>query len=306
MINMNVLNLIRWKNLLLLILVQTLLKYALFPVFHVDSALQDWQFAVLVLITLCLASAGNIINDIYDVDTDTINKPNRIIIGRFIPEATAYNLFIALNIVGVGSGFYLSHAIGKSGFFALFVIISALLYLYASYLKRMCLIGNVVISILVSLSIIIVGLFDLIPAITFENQYTQRMAFKLILGYAGMAFLLNFVREIVKDIEDINGDYASGMNTLPILIGRHRATKVAFLLACIPLAILVYYIITYLYKQPLEVGYFTFLIIGPLVYIVIELFNAKTKKDHQKISNALKLVMLTGVLSLLLYPLTLP
>ncbi|CDF79011.1 4-hydroybenzonate polyprenyltransferase [Formosa agariphila KMM 3901] len=298
---MKVLNLIRWKNLLLIILVQTLIKFALFPVFHVDTALQDWQFAILVLITLCLASAGNIINDIYDVETDQINKPNRVIIGKSISEQTAYILFIIFNVIGVGLGFYLSQAVGQNSFFALFVIISALLYLYASYLKRMCLIGNIIISILVALSLVIIGLFDLIPAITFENQYSQRMVFKLILGYAGMAFLLNFIREIVKDIEDIDGDYASGMHTLPILIGRSRATKVAFVFACFPLGIVIYYVITYLYSKPLEVGYFTFLIIGPLIFIVFELFGAKTKKDHRRISNALKLVMLTGVLSLLLY-----
>ncbi|MHA7944510.1 geranylgeranylglycerol-phosphate geranylgeranyltransferase [Formosa sp. 3Alg 14/1] len=301
---MKVLNLIRWKNLLLLILVQTLLKYALFPVFSVDTALLDWQFAMLILATICLASAGNIINDIYDVETDSVNKPHRVIIGKSLSETTAYNLFIALNVVGVGLGFYLSHAIEKSSFFALFVIISVLLYLYASYLKRTCIIGNIIISILVGLSLIIVGLFDLIPAITFENQANQRMVFQLIMGYAGMAFLLNFIREIVKDIEDINGDYVSGMQTLPILIGRSRASKIALILTCAPLISLIYYVIIYLYSAPLKVAYFIFLIIGPLLYILFELFSAKSKKDYHKISNALKLVMLTGVLSLLLYPLT--
>ncbi len=74
-----------------------------------------------------------------------------------------------------------------------------------------------------------------------------------------------------------------------------------FILSFIPLGILVYYVIMFVYNIPLEVGYFTILIIGPLLYISIELFSAKTKKDHRKISNALKLVMLTGVLSLLLY-----
>ncbi|MDW5288446.1 geranylgeranylglycerol-phosphate geranylgeranyltransferase [Formosa sp. PL04] len=299
---MKVLNLIRWKNILLIILVQTLIKYALFPVFHVNTALQDWQFALLVLSTLCLASAGNIINDIYDVDTDAINKPNRLIIGKSISEKMGYNLFIVLNIIGVALGFYLSHAVGKSGFFALFVIISVLLYLYASYLKRTCLVGNITISILVALSIIIVGLFDLIPVITFENQNNQRVVFKIVLEYAGMAFLLNLIREIIKDIEDIDGDYASGMTTLPVLIGRSRASKIAFILSFFPLAIIVYYVIVYLYNKPFEVGYFTFFIIGPMLYIIFELYGAKTKKDHHKISNAIKFVMLTGVLSLLLYP----
>ncbi|WP_066225490.1 geranylgeranylglycerol-phosphate geranylgeranyltransferase [Formosa haliotis] len=298
------LNLIRWKNLLLIILVQTLIKYALFPAFYVDTALNDWQFSILVIATLCLAAAGNIINDIYDVDTDTINKPNRVIVGKFISEKTAYNLFIGFNVIGVALGFYLSNAIGKSGFFALFVIISVLLYLYASYLKRTLLVGNMIISVLVGLSLIIVGLFDLIPVITFENQDNQRLVFKLVLTYAGMAILLNFIREIVKDIEDVDGDYKSGMHTLPILIGRARASKVALILSFIPTFILLYYVITYLYKNPLEVGYFTFLIIGPLIYISIELFSAKTKKEFRKISSVIKFVMLTGVLSLLLYVFT--
>ncbi|WP_299781639.1 geranylgeranylglycerol-phosphate geranylgeranyltransferase [uncultured Formosa sp.] len=302
---MKVLNLIRWKNLLLIVLVQSLIKYALFPVFHVDTALQDWQFIILILATLCLASAGNIINDIYDVDTDHINKPDRVIVGKSISEKTAYNMFITLNVIGVILGFYLSHAVEKGGFFALFVIISVLLYLYASYLKRTCLVGNIIISILVALSIVIVGLFDLIPAITFENQDSQRMVFKLVLEYAGMAFILNFIREIIKDIEDIDGDYASGIATLPVLIGRSRSSKIAFVLSFIPLGILVYYVIMFLYNTPLEAAYFTFLVIGPLLYVSIELFSAKTKKDHNKISNALKLVMLTGVLSLLLYPIIL-
>ena len=305
MIRMKVLNLIRWKNLFLIILVQTLIKYALFPVFYIDTALQNWQFALLVLATLSLASAGNIINDIYDVDTDIINKPNRVIIGKSISEKTAYNLFMMFNVIGVAIGFYLSHAVGKSSFFALFVIISALLYLYASYLKRTCLVGNIIISILVALSIIIVGLFDIIPVMTFENQYNQRLVFTLILEYAGLAFLLNFIREIIKDIEDIDGDYSSGMHTLPVLIGRSRATKIAFVLSLLPLSILVYYVIIHLYGKPIEAGYFTFFIIGPMLYICFELFSAKTKKDHRKISNAIKLVMLTGILSLLLYPLTL-
>ncbi|QDO95130.1 prenyltransferase [Formosa sediminum] len=298
---MQVLNLIRWKNLSLIILVQILIKYALFPVFYVDTALNNWQFILLVLATLCLASAGNIINDIYDIETDTINKPNQIIIGKYISEKTAYTLFITLNITGVLIGFYLSHAVGKSGFFALFVIISVLLYLYATYIKSTCLAGNIVISALVALSLVIVGLFDLIPVMTFENQDSQRAVLKLVLAYAGMAFILNFIREIIKDIEDIDGDYASGMRTLPIVIGRNRTSKIAFILSFIPLGILVYYVIMFVYNIPLEVGYFTILIIGPLLYISIELFSAKTKKDHRKISNALKLVMLTGVLSLLLY-----
>src|SRR5690606_18221143 len=130
-------------------------------------------FTILVLATLCLAAAGYIINDVYDVEIDKVNRPDRVIVGKSISEKTANTLFIVFNVVGVLLGFYLSNMVGKNGFFALFVIISALLYIYASYLKQLLLVGNLVISLLVALSLIIVGLFDLLPAMTPENQETQ-------------------------------------------------------------------------------------------------------------------------------------
>ena len=167
------LTLIRWKNLILIALVQLLIKYALFEPFDVAITLNGLGFSLLILTTLCLAAAGNIINDIYDVDTDLVNKPEQVVVGKTISEKAAYNLFFAFNIIGVGVGFYLAHAIGKSPFFAIFVIISASLYIYASYLKQMPLIGNIVISALVALSLIIVGVFELIPAIIESNKATQ-------------------------------------------------------------------------------------------------------------------------------------
>ena len=126
--------------------------------------------------------------------------------------------------------------------------------------------------------------------------------FKILLDYALFAFIINFIREIAKDMEDIDGDYKAGMNTLPIVIGRKRASKVLFVLSFVPLAIVLYYVLTYLYKQQLAVGYFLVFIIAPLLYVTIKTFSAKTKKEYHHISNVLKLVMLLGMLSLLLYP----
>lgn len=170
---LNFLNLIRWKNLLLIILTQLLIKYALFDAFNVDTRLDDFGFALLVIATVCIAAAGNIINDIYDIETDTINKPNKVIIGKSISEQIAFNLFIILTIVGVGVGFILSNMIDKSSFSAVFIIVSALLYVYASTLKQTLLVGNIVISFLVAMSILIIGIFDLVPVITPENKQTQ-------------------------------------------------------------------------------------------------------------------------------------
>jgi len=282
-------------------LVQLLIKYAFLEPFGVTFGLDALGISLLITATICIAAAGNIINDIYDIETDFVNKPNKIIIGNSISEKTAYNLFIILNIIGVGIGYYLSNSVDKNAFFSLFVIISALLYIYATYLKRTLLIGNIVVSILVALSIIIVGIFELLPTLTPENRLTQLTFFKIILDYALMAFILNLIREIAKDIEDIDGDYKAEMNTLPIAIGRERASYVLFVLTLIPLFTIAYYTINSLYTNLTAVIYFLVFIIAPLIYISIKAFSAKTKKEHHHISSMLKLVMFFGILSLLLY-----
>ena len=299
---MKYLNLIRWKNLLIIALVQVLIKYVLFLPFKIDITLDWFGFSLLVLSTLCIAAAGYVINDVYDVETDLVNRPGKVIVGKTVSEKTANNLFIILNVIGVLIGFYLSHLVGKSSFFALFVIISALLYVYASYLKQTLLIGNIIVSLLVAFSLLIVGFFELLPAVTMQNQSTQIIMFKVLFDYALFAFVINLVREIVKDIQDIDGDHKVGMNTLPIVIGRERAKNVLFVLSFVPILAVVYYLSNHLYKYTIAVIYFLVLVVAPLILVSIKIFNSKTKKDYQYISNLLKIVMLTGMLSMLLYP----
>ncbi|MFD2550695.1 geranylgeranylglycerol-phosphate geranylgeranyltransferase [Bizionia sediminis] len=298
---LNFLRLVRWKNLLLIAFVQLLIKYALLEPFGVAITLNGFGFSILVVATLCLAAAGNIINDIFDQDTDSINKPNRLLIGKFISEKSAYSLFIAFNVIGVLLGFYLAHLVGKPGFFAVFVCVSALLYIYASYLKQLPVVGNLVISVLVALSLLIVGLFELLPAITAYNQQTQLTYFKIIADYALFAFFINLIRELVKDLEDIPGDYKSGMRTLPIILGRTRATNIALALSTILLAAVVHYLITYMYENLWLVVYFLMAVVAPLLYIVLRLFYAKLVTDYKQISTILKLIMLTGMSSMLIY-----
>lgn len=297
--------LIRWKNLIMIALMQYLIKYALLlPFFEshgVITSLKPLGFIILVLATICIAAGGYIINDIYDVETDKVNKPDKVIINKHISEKNALTLFIILNVIGVGLGFYLSNGIGKSGFSVIFIIASALLYIYSSYLKQLFLVGNIVVSLVVSLSILLIGVFELIPAMTDANRVVQITFFKIILDYAIFAFMINLIRELVKDIEDIDGDYKAGMRTLPIVLGRERANKIVFALSLIPLLSVIYYVITYLFKQQLVVGYFLVLVIAPLIYISIKLFSAEQKAQYKHISLILKLVMLTGMLSLLLY-----
>ncbi|SDS15945.1 4-hydroxybenzoate polyprenyltransferase [Formosa sp. Hel1_31_208] len=286
----------------MIIIAQTLIKYALFESFNVQVTLNTLGFILLVIATTSIAAAGNIINDIYDVETDTVNKPDDVVIGKAVSEKVAYNLFFILNIIGIAIGFYLSHSVGKSAFFAIFVIISLALYVYASYLKGTVLFGNVLISFLVGMSLLIVGIFDLLPVITTQNRLAQLTFFEIVVDYAVFAFLINLVREIIKDIQDVDGDHKAGMNTLPIALGRERANKIAFAVSMIPIGTVIYFIVTYLYKQQVIAIYFLVCIVAPLIYATIKIFSAEHPKHFQQISNTYKFVMFLGILSLILYP----
>jgi 4-hydroxybenzoate polyprenyltransferase len=287
-------------------LVQVLIRYALLLPFNesqgVTTTLNTFAFAILVLATLCIAAGGYVINDIYDIDTDKVNKPNKVIINKHISEKNGYTSFILLNVIGVGLGFYLSHLINYSSLFVVFFISSALLYIYSTALKQMFLIGNIVVSVVVALSILVVGIFELIPSMMSLNNVANMPFLEIIRDYAIFAFLINLVREVVKDIEDINGDHKVGMQTMPIVLGRDRANKIAFALSLIPLFAVVYYIITSLYKQQVLVAYFLLFVVAPLIYISIKIFSAEQAAHYKHISLILKLVMLTGMLSMSLYP----
>ncbi len=295
---MNYLNLIRYQNLLFIALVQILIKFSLFFALGADTVLNSFGFFLLLIATLCIAAAGNIINDIYDVEIDKINKPKKVLIGKKIPERNANRLFIILNIIGVAIGFYLSNSIGKPGFAALFIVFSALLYLYSSYLKGILIVGNLLVSFLVAMSLIIVALFDLLPAITMENQTSQSAVFKIILHYALFAFFINFIREIVKDLQDINGDKKGGMNTLAIALGRKRTITIVFALGVLLILGVVIYMYKFIYNHETLLLYFLFAIVAPLLYFCMKSWSAETQKDYGFLSNLLKIIMFLGICSI--------
>jgi len=295
------LKLIRVQNLILILIIQVIIKYALFHAFEIDITLTNLQFSMLVLSTLSIAAAGYIINDIQDVDIDRINKPDKVIVGKKISEKSAYTLFIVLNCIGVVLGFFLSNSIDKPSFFALFIIISVLLYLYATYLKSVIVLGNIIISAMVAMTLIMVCLFDLLPAITPENQSTQSTFFSIVMDYALFAFIISLIRELVKDVQDVDGDKNGGITTLPIAIGRKRTIYIIFTLAILLLFGIVYYMYSYLYYKQIAIIYFLILIVAPLIYFCVRSWNATNKKDYQFLSQLLKVIMILGMGSLFLY-----
>lgn len=295
------LNLIRYKNLLIILLVQGLIKYSLLDSLIVATSLDNLHFILLMLATVFIAAGGYVINDIYDVNIDKINKPDKVIVNKKISESTANNLYLAFTFVGVVIGFYLSNHIGSPGFAALFIIVAALLYMYASYLKSILLVGNLVISILVAFSLLLVGIFELVPAIDYLNQAKQLEAFTMITYYAIFAFSLTFLREIVKDIEDINGDKNGGRQTLPIVLGRKRTTIVCFVLAISIAVLILIYMYAFLYRSPWVMLYFLIAVVGPLLYFITKILTAEKNTDFHHQSTILKITMIFGLLSLLFY-----
>jgi 4-hydroxybenzoate polyprenyltransferase len=205
-----------------------------------------------------------------------------------------------LNIIGVGIGFYLSNIIQKPGFAAVFILISATLYIYASGLKQMLLVGNLVVALLLAFSVLLIGVFDLYPAINEGNQAIMGVLFKILLDYAIFAFIINFIREIVKDMEDVNGDYNQGMNTLPIAIGVSRTAKIVFTLGIIAVFLVLNYINSYLMEFGLYYAtiYVLVLVLAPLLFFVLKVWTAKTKKDFHFLSTLLKWVIFFGILSI--------
>lgn len=294
-------NLVRLPNLLMIVITQVLVKYSFFAPFKVETSLGHFDFALLVLAMVCLAAAGNIINDIYDLRADLINKPHKVVVEKKISEKAAFNAFMILNILGVGLGFYLSNLVGKPAFTALFIMPSAFLYIYATQLKSSVLVGNIVISIMVAMVIVMVGIFDLVPAITPENRSTQKVIFMILVDYGIFAFLINLLREMIKDQEDIQGDYNAGYNTLPILLGRERAKLVIFTTAFIPLGALIYYLYHYLFMSRPAMLYMLGLVVAPLLYFLIKLVFAKNKQHYKHLSSVLKFILVTGIFSIGLY-----
>jgi 4-hydroxybenzoate polyprenyltransferase len=298
---MKYLKLIRYQNLLLLALMQLLIRNGFLEYQNIPLALNNWQYSLLVFATLMIAAGGYIINNIMDQATDAINKPNQVVVGKKISETKAYNIYLLVTILGVGTGFYLSNTIEKPGFAAIFIVISATLYLYATSLKQMILIGNIIVAFLLAFSVLIIGIFDLLPVINPENKLVMADLFAILLDYALFAFVINFIREIVKDLEDVNGDYNQGMNTLPIALGIKRTSKVVLILSLVPIIMVVMYIKKYFFAYDLYVAtiYSLITIVAPLLYFSVKMADAKKEKEFRHLSMILKLIILFGLFSII-------
>lgn len=302
---MDFLKLIRYKNLLMVLLTMVLTKYALINSFTTNSYLSDFYFSILALSVLSITAGGYIINDIYDIEADKINKPNKLFIDKTISKKNAWTSYFILTFLGLILGVYLS--ISKhSTLYSLYFIFTIIgLFFYSKNFKKQILIGNILVSFFVGLTIFLLIPFELDNHYETTNKgitnvYNMITPFWSVIGYSLFAFLTTFVREIIKDIEDINGDLKLKSNTLPIIIGRKRASKVAFLFSSVLLVFLLI-ILQIIKNDTLILGYGIIFILAPLLYFLYKLWFSESKQDYSQLSNILKIIMLFGIFSMLFF-----
>ena len=290
------LHLIRWKNLALLLYIQLVLKLIFFNRFLTETNLTTLQFSILVSAIILVTAAGYIINDVFDIKTDLVNKPKKVIVSKIFSIEDAKRYYLITNSLGITLGIGLSLNIQKPPYALFFIGAPLLLYYYSKKLKGIPLIGNISVSILIAISILIIALFD----VPLQNNF---FIFKTIYLLIGFAFFLNLVREIIKDIEDIKGDYNSNIKTLPILIGIERTKKIASLLCLFPLTLLLILVFNFASIYKITMLYLSLFSILPLLYFMIKLPKATTKKKLNNLSTLLKTCMFLGISSLILFSL---
>ena len=309
------LNLIRWQNLLIVILTMVLMRYAVLgPVIskigvillkgtgeEVPIVLQfPWyDFIILVAATVFITAGGYVINDYFDIKTDLINK-GKVIVGTKIPRRQAMMWHNIFNIAGVSAGFYISWKAGNIWLGALFLVVSGLLYFYSASYKRQFLIGNIIVAILTAMVPFLVVFYEL-PALykyyTVNAITVPKLNFILywVGGFAIFAFLTTLTREIIKDIEDFEGDVAYGRNTVPVVIGVLSAKVVSVSLIFITVALL--YLTWYFFiNDTITLIYLSAAIVLPLVYVIYKVVISRDRKQLHSASSIMKIIMLTGIL----------
>lgn len=300
----NFLRLIRYKNLLIIVLTQYLMRWSIIkPILAVyDFKLQfsELNFFFLVMATVFITAAGYVINDYFDTKTDLVNRPETVILGKTLNRRWAILLHVFFNTIGIGLGTYISFYIGLPILALVFVFITGILWFYSTTYKRQFLIGNIIVALLTALVPLMVILFE-IPLLNKEYGLLvkeMRSDFTHIImwvsAFSLFAFLLTMIREIIKDVEDFEGDSVYGRKTMPIVLGVLNSKIVIITVTLTTLFSLLYINFRFL-NDPITLVYFIIFLIAPLVYLVYIIIIAENKKDYHKASTLSKIIMLAGI-----------
>ena len=273
-----------------------------------NIGVKSFDFFLLTFSTVLIAAAGNIINDYFDVRADRINKPERLIIGKHVKRRIAIVTHWGINVIAFSIAVYLSWKLETFWYVFIHLLSINILWYYSSYFKRKFIIGNLLIAGLTAMVPLLVGLYFyqslqlssvqgksnfIYP---FESFSDDTFIVWLSLALAGFAFILNLAREIVKDMEDVEGDKILKAKTVPIVLGFKKAKTIT----SIPLfsAILVIGLIWIQFPSIEYIVLFPILISGVLIIIAFFLlFSAQENKKSKMINSFIKLAMIAGLLS---------
>ena len=299
---------IRLPNLIFIVLTQvlfhvTVLDTILLPV-GIRPAIDGWNFVLLSVASVLIAAAGYIINDYFDINIDQINKPSANVVDKIVSRRWAMAWHFVLSGLGIILSAWLAWRTGLWYILIGNFICVLLLFGYSVSLKRKLLSGNILISLLIAWVILIICFSQI--NIPFRGMPGASEASNKIIRigilYAAFAFISSLIREAIKDIEDLQGDEKYGCRTMPIVWGVNASKVYIAVWLVVILALLV---ILQVYVARFEwwwaMAYSIVFIIGPFVLIFLRLYKAKDQKDYHRLSNWTKLVMLTGILSMVFF-----
>ncbi len=297
------LKLIRFPNLLIVGLTQYLIYFQLLiPSLQIiceQPSLGIYHFSLLVLITILLTANGYIINDLLDQKSDAINKPDKNLIASSIAERNVTWLYLFFTILGFLLAIILALSLHKQQWLFLYPAAQLLLFWYSYSFKKKPLIGNIVVALFCAG---VAGIIFIAESAPLEQLSIQRPAIYykfsfLLLWYMAFAFLGTLIREIVKDIEDIEGDLADGCATAPIVWGVATAKGIALGLSFLLISLLFYQLKVFSeYFNNLVFYYSIFSILLPFLFNSLLLIGARSNKLFHIVSQVLKFILLAGVM----------
>lgn len=271
--------------------------------FEINFRLDFFWFVMLVLSVVCISSAGYIINDYFDVQTDEINKPDKIYIGRTIKRRKAMVVHQVINIIGLLLGLACALKVGNPFLFIYHALAATALWVYSAHLKRKLLIGNIVVSLLIGLVVWLGIAYEIGGVNDSQNWASASNLLSYGFIYATFAFLMNLMREIIKDAEDFEGDQLISSNTIPIKYGIKTTRRIVIALAVFTgflmfgFSQIVLQILSV--NSPILYWLLNFMTLIPFIHLILKLKSADTKIEFSFISKLLKIIMLFGILSMI-------
>ena len=303
------LQLLRIGNLAFLaILLYVMEKWVVVPLLHLEKFPEQmpwWILVLLILSTICIAAGGYVINDYFDVKIDRINRPDDMVVTRVISREGAMRWFYVLTAVGITTGLATAWWAHSWNLLFIYVVIPGLLWFYSASYKRMLLVGNLIVAFISALVPLIVAI---IHADYLQHLYGDSLAYTPIIGqlyiwlggFALFSFLLTWAREVVKDMEDIEGDREMECRTMPIVWGE-TASKVVVTILVVATMALVSYIAWFVLPFPMEWSTLTsrFVVFGllvPMVCVLVLLWFARSKRELHTVQQVLKFAMFLGTM----------